>query len=207
MVDSEDDDWQFSEVFEIKGGSPVEQPEPAPVIEPAIEPVIPAKPAPVNVVVKPLVPAPVYVRYHVDHPDALKWASERCDGITFRDDAHSLARTVNDEFVGVVVYDTFGPNDCLVHVASDGRSRWMTREFIVRAMAYPFHQLKFNRITCLISETNQDSLILAQSFGWTLEGRQRKAAMNRRDDLIMFGMLRAECRWLFGARKPLKRSL
>ncbi len=160
-----DDEWDFSPVFRAdKTPKPVAAPEPLP--ETPEEPVeIPQQVA----------PGPRINYVYDDEERVVEWAEQRT-GLTFRDDRHAIAREVNGEIVGAIIYDTFGPKDCVVHVVSNGSRRWMTRDFIVRAFAYPFIQCKFSRITCMVAETNEDSLHMTLGFGWVAEGRMRQAA-------------------------------
>lgn len=127
----------------------------------------------------------------------LDWAAEHMGypGFRFRADAKAIGREVNGEIVGVVVFDTFSDGDCLIHVVSDGSRRWFSREFVVRAMAYPFLQLNFRGITALVLADNARSLAMCRHFGFTAEGRLRRRGP-KGQDIIVFGLLREECRWL-----------
>ncbi|EHK57743.1 hypothetical protein [Allomesorhizobium alhagi] len=125
----------------------------------------------------------------------IAWAESRVANSRFRDDARAIGHERAGELRGVVVFDTFTTTTCLVHLASDGSKRWMTREFITRVFAYPFIQCKFPRITCGIPETNAESLRLTRHMGWVEEGRLREDSEDG-SDTIIFGMLRRECRWL-----------
>lgn len=129
----------------------------------------------------------------------LSWARGRMREVdphfNFRNDAYAIGHVRKDAFVGAAVFDTFSDGDCLVHLVSDGSKRWMTRDFATVAMAYPFLQCDFPRITCMVSENNEASLRYTAKFGWSLEGYLRGAGTNG-EGLLVFGMLRSECRWL-----------
>lgn len=129
----------------------------------------------------------------------LAWAREAMryprPGFQFRSDAQGIAHERDGKIVGAVVFDTWSDGDCLTHVVSDGGRRWFTREFCTRAMAYPFVQVGTRRITAVVSEHNAPSLALCRKFGWTQEGRLREAGPNG-EDMIVFGLLRRECRWI-----------
>jgi len=122
------------------------------------------------------------------------WLEEKIAG-TLRSDAVAIGRETDGALRGVAAFDTFTPTSCLIHLASDGSRRWMTREFITRVFAYPFVQCGFRRVTCIISATNADSLRVTRHFGWVQEGVLRKAGTEG-EDIIVFGMLREECRFL-----------
>ncbi|MBO9458973.1 GNAT family N-acetyltransferase [Labrenzia sp. R5_0] len=136
--------------------------------------------------------------YH-PQPTLITWAEtkmrETYPGFVFARDARAIGHARDGELVAVVVYDRWSENDCMVHVVSDGSRSWMTRSFAVVAMAYPFRQLGFTRITAMVSELNEESLRFSQRFGWRLEGYLRKAGP-KGEGLLLFGMLKSECRWL-----------
>lgn len=128
--------------------------------------------------------------------DLLPWAASHLQIAGFRDDAVSIGRRVGADIRGVAVFDTFGSSDCMLHLASDGKPGWMTRDFIRLVMTYPFIQCRFARITSEVSSLNIASLKLTRHFGWVEEGRRRNAGQDG-EDTVLFGMLRRECRWLF----------
>lgn len=126
--------------------------------------------------------------------EMVAWAEARIPNCRFRSDAVAIGHERDGELVAVVVYDTFTAKSCFVHVASSGR-KWNTRDFSIVSMAYPFNQCGFSRINCIISATNRLSLLFTRHFGWKEEGRLREAGAEG-EDIIFFGMLRRECRWL-----------
>lgn len=146
-----------------------------------------------------------YIYPHEDHPEVLEamlaWSVKRMQETIepgfarFRADATAIGHAVDGRLVGVVIYDTFMTGDCLQHIVSDGSRRWMTRQFMVLALAYPFMQLNQRRITALVSADNRDSIRLSEHFGFAREGTMREAGA-RGEDVHLFGLLRSECRWL-----------
>jgi len=141
--------------------------------------------------------------YLYDDQDALiDWAARKMgnsyltpNGFEFRSDARAIGHRRDGEIVGVAVFDTFSDTDCLLHVVSDGTRRWLTRQFILRTLLFPFGQLGFRRITSLVSVLNDDSIRFCNNFGWKLEGMMRHAGP-RGEHMFLFGMLREECRWI-----------
>ncbi|QND60391.1 hypothetical protein [Mesorhizobium huakuii] len=100
----------------------------------------------------------------------IAWATSKIANCRFREDAKAIGAEVAGELVGAFVFDLFSANSCFASIASDGTKRWMTREFVVRGMAYPFIQCGFNRISTMISEHNHDSIRFCEHFGGALEG-------------------------------------
>ena len=124
-----------------------------------------------------------------------KWMAERIGINSFRDDAVSIGIERNGELVGGAAFDTFSDRECVIHLASDGSKRWISREFIVSVFAYAFHQCYFRRLTAFVRASNAPSLKIVQQFGFKEEGRARCAGPDG-EDLVMFGLLREECRYI-----------
>lgn len=134
--------------------------------------------------------------YVYDRTDELlAWAETKIPNCRFRTDAVAIGHLRDDRIAGVVVFDTFSANSCCISLASDGSARWMTRAFAVRAMAYPFIQCGFNHVLSVVSSLNEASLRYTERFGWTRTGVLREAGALK-EDLIVFDLLRRECRFL-----------
>lgn len=127
--------------------------------------------------------------------ELLAWAAERIGIRCFRPDAKAIGRQRNGKIVGVVVFDGFSSTDCNVHLASDGSKRWMTRRFAIAALAYPFIQLGYKRITGLVHAKDTATLAFDQHFGFKIEGLHRCAAEDG-GDIVSLGLLRSECRFI-----------
>ena len=98
------------------------------------------------------------------------------------------------ELQAVVVYNHYTKFDIAIHIAAIEGKRWMTRQFLKAGFSYPFVQLGVQRVTGYVPSRN----LLAQHFdehlGFRREGVLRHALPT--EDLIVYGMLRSECRWL-----------
>ncbi|AKC07181.1 GNAT family N-acetyltransferase [Agrobacterium tumefaciens] len=126
--------------------------------------------------------------------EMLAWATLR-GGIKFRDDASAIGVRSDEGLHGVVVFDSFTTTGCWVSVVSDGGRKWITRELIIRVFAYPFIQLDYPRLNSFVSVNNADAIRFNEHFGFQREGVLREAGESG-EDLIVYGMLRRECRWL-----------
>jgi len=113
---------------------------------------------------------------------------------------------VGGRLVAGVVYSDYRPGCWVVMtVASDGSGKWLSREFLHAAFQYPFEQLNTPRINAFVDAENTAALRFDLHLGFTLEGRLRQAAAEKRD-LLLFGMLKEECRWLQPVRKERKKK-
>ncbi len=125
----------------------------------------------------------------------LPWMEGIIPHMRFHSDAQAIAHERDGKLVGAAGYDHFTSRSCSMHVASDSTRQWLTREFLVRVYAYPFIQCGFARVTSIVSVNNEKSLRFIRHLGYTEEGRMREEGDDG-DDMILFGLLRRECRYL-----------
>lgn len=124
----------------------------------------------------------------------LPWAAERIGIESFRRDACTIGLERDGEIVAVVVFDTFSKVDCNIHIASDGTAAWMTKSLLLATFAFPFTQLKLNRITGVIPAKNTQAIAFDENLGFVREGYCPKALPD--DDVVIMGMLRETCRFI-----------
>lgn len=125
----------------------------------------------------------------------LPWAAERIGLERFQAGARAIG--IEDDrrnLRGVVVYDSIGPADCSMHVASDGSARWLTREFLFHVFAYPFIQLGLRRVTAMVPSKNTRAIRFDEKLGFVREGYHPHGMPD--DDLVSLGMLREHCRYI-----------
>lgn len=126
---------------------------------------------------------------------AAPWAVERIGNIPPFKDCTGLALLDNMVLIAVVIYTDYNGKNCCIHVASDGSKRWMTKTFLRAAFVYPFVELNCTRITGLVAASNGQAISFDRHLGFKVEGRLRQAHVDG-SDVIVFGMLRHECRFL-----------
>lgn len=130
-----------------------------------------------------------------NRPEVVAFVSEKIYGKDrFPDDSPSIGVIEDGEIVGGVVYSMFTGNGIMMNVASSNR-RWLTRTFLRAAFAYPFRQLGCTRVSGLVRVDNVDAQRFDEHLGFVREGLIREGDDDG-TDLIMYGMLRRECRWL-----------
>ena len=95
-----------------------------------------------------------------------------------------------------VIFHNFDAHrgDIELTLAADS-PRWATKEMFQAAFAYPFLQLGCRRVTVRIQEGNYRARKLIEGTGFKLEGLLRNASAEG-GGLLIYGMLREECRWL-----------
>lgn len=123
------------------------------------------------------------------------WFEAQVPDSEFDDRAAAIGLEQDGEIIASVVFDMYtGPSICM-HVAAVPGRRWMTREYLWRCFAYPFLQLKCNRITGLVREDNLEAQKFDEHLGFKREGLIRRGATDGAN-IILYGMLRDECRFL-----------
>lgn len=123
------------------------------------------------------------------------WVALRVDEESFGPGAVSIGLEEHGELIAGVVFNMYTGPSISMHVAAIPGRRWMTREFLWRCFAYPFIQLNCNRITGLVRVDNTSAQRFDEHLGFKKEGLIRRACTDG-TDMILYGMLKDECRWL-----------
>ncbi len=122
------------------------------------------------------------------------WVSEK-----IRENDFIFARAIgleqDGELIAGVVYENYTGKNITMHVAAVPGKRWLNREFLFRSFAYPFLQLDCNRVTGLVRADNLEAQKFDEHLGFKKEGLLRQACEGG-TDLILYGMLKTECRWI-----------
>lgn len=99
---------------------------------------------------------------------------------------------------GAVAYEGWtGPN---IIMTCAGHGNWLTPGNLAGFFWYPFDQLGCARVTAMIHRKNKASRTLVEKLGFKVEGVLRKAAPTG-GDIIIYGLLREDCRWLAASGK------
>jgi hypothetical protein len=93
---------------------------------------------------------------------------------------------------GGVVYTDYTPANLVISAVLEAP---LTRSFLFSIFYYPFIQCRVRHVACMVEESNLRSINICKRAGFTLEGRLREAAIGG-EDVMIFGMLARECRWL-----------
>lgn len=99
------------------------------------------------------------------------------------------------DLVGACLYTDYRPcmggGNVMMYAAGHN---WLSRRVIGVLLGYPFKQLRCHRITVTVRRANRPSRRLIEKLGFVLEGKIRRG-LNTREDLMLYGLLRDECRW------------
>ncbi|TXH47560.1 MAG: N-acetyltransferase [Desulfurellales bacterium] len=141
----------------------------------------------------------VHLRDPQSRATALHWLAERL-GTTPRDLVYVYPFEIlgcyrDDRIIGAVLFNHWRGRTIEAHWAGD--RGWLTRRNIKTIFAFPFYTLGVSRVTALIPSGLCDARSVAERLGFTVDGLLREAEDDG-SDLLVYGMLRRECRWLTG---------
>ena len=131
---------------------------------------------------------------------AIAWAKEHFrDTYPEHEKFTALISEFDGDIRGVVFYTDWYPTNSIdMHIAAVAGERWLTRPFLAAAFGYPFLQLNLRRVTGRIAATNERANRFVEKLGFVREGLVRQG-WHTGDDLVIWGMLKSECRFLGSA--------
>ena len=109
-------------------------------------------------------------------------------------DTGNIGLLENGKLIGGVLYTRYTGTDVCMHVAG-AYPGWVNLSFIKAAFRVPFIQLGCQRCSGLVRVDNHAAQKFDEHLGFKREGVLRKADDDG-CDLIIYGMLREECKWL-----------
>ncbi|WP_395138278.1 GNAT family N-acetyltransferase [Schlegelella aquatica] len=131
-----------------------------------------------------------------DHLRVVRWVAPRIDeepeGLL---PAIGIGLEQDGQLIAGVLYTRYTGTSMEMHVAAIPGRRWLTREYLQTCFAYPFDMVGCRRVTGLVRASNYEARRFDEHLGFKQEGVLRKAAADG-DDIIVYGMLREECRWI-----------
>lgn len=122
------------------------------------------------------------------------WVAARVDEEHFHN-AVGIGLEEDGELIAGVVFDQYSGPGIVIHVAAVPGKRWMNRDFLFRVFAYPFLQLHCKRVTGLVRVDNLPAQKFDEHLGFKREGLIRSACTDG-TDMILYGMLASECKFL-----------
>ena len=137
-----------------------------------------------------------YVAAHMDEAVA-QFVCSRIPGMDLERSPYTAIGQLDHlgNIIGGVVFNNYvDGRDIHMHTAGTG-PRCLTRRFIGEVFRYVFVQLGCRRCTGLVARSNEHAAIFDQKLGFRYEGVLR-AYLAGDEDVLIFGMLREECRWL-----------
>lgn len=127
----------------------------------------------------------------------LQWAALHGKTFDFRDPANgarAIGVVVGNKLVAVCIYHHFRGHDIEMSIIAES-AHWAMPSAMRFLFRYPFTQLGLPRVTALIARKNSPARRLVDYLGFKLEGTCRRA-WDGKQDCMVYGMLREECRWL-----------
>lgn len=124
------------------------------------------------------------------------WMLEQLPHITNLPSGYvAIGAARGNDLIGGCLYTSYSPcpggGDIQIWAVGNN---WLSRRTIAVFLGYPFVQLKCHRVTALTPKGNKPSRKLLEGLGFIPEGKIRKG-YNTRSDMMVYGMLRGDCRW------------
>lgn len=132
-----------------------------------------------------------------------EWVADHLPGFGGVDGFGTFAAigfTLDGALIAGAVYHEYRPHpfgaDVRIAFAAS-TPRWGTKKNIRAVFAIPFIQYRCARVTTVAGRGNKRARRLNEGVGFKFEGLIRRG-WNGREDAIVYGMLRDECKWLDG---------
>jgi RimJ/RimL family protein N-acetyltransferase len=123
------------------------------------------------------------------------FVKQRC-GVTNWTTPVSIGVEEGGEIIGGFVATDCQPGlDIMCNIAGEPGRYWGTRRFFQVCFFYLFKQLGLRRVTALVEADNTASRTLVCKLGFQVEGVLRERGKDG-GNMVIYGMLRKECRWL-----------
>jgi RimJ/RimL family protein N-acetyltransferase len=98
------------------------------------------------------------------------------------------------ELIAAIIYNNYRKHDIQITIVTN-TPKWATKKSIREILAYPFKQLKCDRVTATIAKPNKKARKFAEGVGFRLEGVMKRG-MDGKKDACIYGLLASECKWL-----------
>lgn len=115
-------------------------------------------------------------------------------GERFKPSDPSVGLLHNGKLIAGVVFNNYSGVDIYLSVAAV-EPGWLNRAFLRAVFRYPFVQLGCRRVTGLVRVDNHAARKFDEHLGFKFEGLMRQADEDG-CDMIVYGMLKDECRWI-----------
>jgi len=116
------------------------------------------------------------------------WAKARIEGANWGPWYECIGQEIDGKIISVAVFTDYTGTNICIHLA--GEKGWMTTEFFDAIFAYPFLQLKVNRLTAQIGAKRKKLIRFYRWFGFREEGLLREALKD--DDMVIMGCLASD---------------
>ena len=124
-----------------------------------------------------------------DLDSVLPFAQSLIVGLHRADDMRAIGLRRDGDLVAAAVYEGFNGQNIWAHLAGLPGRRWMTRDFLRAAFAYPFLVCGVQRLSGYVNASNTDARRLNEHLGYEEEARLKGAAPDG-GDVILYVMWR-----------------
>ena len=130
-----------------------------------------------------------------DLDSVLPFAQSLIVGLHRADDMRAIGLRRDGDLVAAAVYEGFNGQNIWAHLAGLPGRRWMTRDFLRAAFAYPFLVCGVQRLSGYVNASNTEARRLNEHFGCRVETVLSGAAHDG-GDVLIYVMWRKDCRYV-----------
>lgn len=122
-----------------------------------------------------------------------KWCESRIEHFSgWGTNPEAVGYEVDGVLKGGAVYTNYTPTNVFGSIVLEAP---LTKRYLHTIFAVPFIQWNLPHLSAAVEASNTRSVNLCTRWGFQIEGTLREAASDG-GDVIMFGMLKRECKWL-----------
>lgn len=125
--------------------------------------------------------------------EGLRQPLEAALGVPLGGSAQFIGRQQGERLLVVTGYDNYTGHSVEMFVAGWSK-HWPSKNYLKAAFHYPFNTLKCRRVTGLCDASDPVAIAMHEKVGFKREGLIREGLGD--SDIIIFGMLKSECRWI-----------
>lgn len=122
------------------------------------------------------------------------WIAERLDE-PLPECFRTIGLEENGNLIAAVLYESFFPEFCLIHVAASPCKRWMTKDMLRITFLYPFRQLGLKKLYGPVRVSNTQAQRFDEHLGFIREQVIPKGYKGK-EDLIIYSMTADQCRFI-----------
>ena len=125
-----------------------------------------------------------------------RYVESLVDGIDFDSwgDFVTLGVFKDERLIGGIVFNQYTNFDINITIAASS-PYWCNRSVLRTISDHVFNQWGCKRASALVAKKNKRCRKFLEGMGFKLEGCKRKA-FDGAQDLMLYGMMKDECRWL-----------
>jgi RimJ/RimL family protein N-acetyltransferase len=133
----------------------------------------------------------------INHPGDGDWIMRHVGGVFNEKTDHSVAAhtPADGRIQGGVVFTGYLGASIMLHMAGN-ETAWASRDFLWMVFDYAFVQLGCRKLVGLVPAFNTRAVSIEVRLGFHVETRLKEMLTDPTEELLIFTMMREDCKWL-----------